>query len=75
MAENANQFSLRNAVPAYALAALPIVSVPIQDVQLFDYAVAHKSVNASYGLQANNDDTYIIRSDPYTSDQQRARDQ
>jgi hypothetical protein len=59
----------------YAMAALPIISVPIQDVQLFDYAVAHKSVNASYGLQANNDETYIIDKDPYTSDQQRLRDQ
>jgi hypothetical protein len=75
MASTSNQFTLRNAVPAYAMAALPIISVPIQDVQLFDYAVAHKSVNASYGLQANNDDTYVIGNDPYTSDQQRSRDQ
>jgi hypothetical protein len=67
--------SLRNNAAAYAMAALPIVSVPIQDVQFFDYAVAHKSVNASYGLEANNDETYIIGKDPYTSDQQRSRDQ
>ncbi|HRI02063.1 MAG TPA: Hint domain-containing protein [Saprospiraceae bacterium] len=67
--------AFRNTAAAYALAALPIISVPIQDVQLFDYAVAHKSVNASYGLQANNDETYIIGKDPYTSDQQRSRDQ
>jgi hypothetical protein len=68
--------SFRNTTATYALAALPLVTpVPIQDVQLFDYAVAHKSVNVSYGLQANNDDTYIIGNDPYNSDQQRSRDQ
>ncbi|MFM2392614.1 MAG: hypothetical protein RLZZ546_591, partial [Bacteroidota bacterium] len=81
-----------NTTAAYAMAAFPLVTtVPIQDVQLFDYAVAHKSVtstelsvkNASYGLTANTDDTYIIGTwaersrsqDPYTSDQQRSRDQ
>ena len=57
-------------------AALPLVTpLPIQEVHLFDYAVAHKSVNSSYGLTANADDTYIIGNDPYTSDQQRSRDQ
>ncbi len=76
MASTSNNFSLRNAVPAYAIAALPLISpVPIQDVQLFDYAVAHKSANACYGLTANTDNTYIIGNDPYTSDQQRSRDQ
>lgn len=66
---------LINTTAAYAMAALPIVSIPIQDVQLFDYAVAHKSVNSSYGLEANNVETFIIGKDPYTSDQQRSRDQ
>ena len=76
MASTSNNFSLRNAVPAYAIAALPLISpVPIQDVQLFDYAVAHKIVNSSYSLTASNDDTFIIGKDPYTSDQQRSRDQ
>jgi hypothetical protein len=64
----------RTTTAAYALAAMP-VAVPIQDVQLLDYAVAHKSVNASYGLTASNDDTYILGKDPYTSDQQRERDE
>ena len=57
-------------------AALPLVTpVPIQEVHLFDYAVAHKSVNSSYGLTASANETYIIGNDPYTSDQQRSRDQ
>ncbi|HMS30463.1 MAG TPA: polymorphic toxin-type HINT domain-containing protein, partial [Saprospiraceae bacterium] len=68
--------SLKNTTAAYALAALPLVTpVPIQEVQLFDYAVAHKSVNSSYGLTASNDETYIIGNDLFTSDQQRSRDQ
>mgnify|MGYP002361899030 CR=1 FL=1 len=76
MAGTANQFSLRHSVPAYAMAALPLISpVPIQEVQLLDYAVAHKSVNSSYGLTANASDTYVIGKDPYTSDEQRVRDQ
>ncbi|HMP30637.1 MAG TPA: Hint domain-containing protein [Saprospiraceae bacterium] len=67
---------LRNTATAYAIAALPVVvSLPIQNVQLFDYAVAHKSVNSSYGLTANTNETYVIGKDPYTSDQQRSRDQ
>ncbi len=34
-------------------AAMPIVAVPIQDVQLLDYAVAHETVNSTYGLTAS----------------------
>ena len=68
--------SLKNTTSAYALAAHPLVTpVPIQDVQIFDHAVTHKSVSSSYGLTASNDDTFIIGKDPYTSDQQRSRDQ
>lgn len=75
MARSANQFSLRHSVAAYAMAALPLISpVPIQEVQLLDYAVAHKTVNSSYGLTANASDTYVIGKDPYTSDEQRVRD-
>jgi len=73
MASSTNQFSLRNSVTGLALAAMPI-AVPIQEVNLFDYAVAHKSVNASYGLTASTDATYILDKDPYTSDEQRSRD-
>ena len=76
MAGTANQFSLRHSLPAYAMAALPLISpVPIQEVQLLDYAVAHKTVNSSYGLTVNASDTYVIGKDPYTSDEQRVRDQ
>ena len=68
--------SLKSTGYSLALAALPLFTpVPIQDVQIFDYAVAHKSVNSSYGLTASNDDTFIIAKDPYKSDQQRSRDQ
>ncbi len=76
MAGNTNQLTLRNSIPAYAIASLPLISpVPIQEVQLLDYAVAHKTVNSSYGLTANASDTYVIGKDPYTSDEQRVRDQ
>lgn len=71
----------RTTTAAYALAAMP-VAVPIQDVQLLDYAVAHKSVNSTYGLTAstNEPDSYqgllgLMDKDPYTSDQQRERDE
>jgi len=87
MASNANQFSLRNSTKAMAVAAaMPIVAVPIQEVQLLDYAVAHETVNATYGMTASMDvadpdrsignDTYLglMDKDPYTSDQQRERD-
>ena len=59
-------------------AALPLVALPIEEVQLFDYALAHKTVNASHTLtaSASGDIPASIswRNDPYTSDQQRARD-
>ncbi len=79
MANNANRFSLRNSTKALAVAAaMPIVAVPIQDVQLLDYAVCHKTVNADYGLTASTDDDIylgLLNKDPYTSDQQRERDE
>gem|GEM_PF-2974437 len=79
MASNANQFSFRNSTKAMAMtAAMPIVAVPIQEVQLLDYAVAHETVNATYGLMASvDDDSYLglLNKDPYTSDQQRERDE
>lgn len=79
MASNSNQFSFRNSGRALAFAAtMPIVAVPIQEVQLLDYAVAHETVNAEYGLTASvDDDIYLglMDKDPYTSDQQRKRDE
>lgn len=80
MAGNANQFSLRNSTKAMAVAAaMPIVAVPIpiQEVQLLDYAVAHETVNSTYGITASTDeDNYLglMDKDPHTSDQQRERD-
>ena len=79
MARKSNQFSLRNSTKVMAAAAsMPIVAVPIQEVQLLDYAVAHETVNSTYGLTANTDDDIyldLMNKDSYTSDQQRERDQ
>ncbi len=71
-----NSFMMSGKAMAMA-AALPIISLPIQDVQLLDYAVVNKTVNAGYGQTACNSDTYmgLFDKDPYTSDQQRERDQ
>jgi len=69
----------RNTTKTLALAAaMPIVAVPIQEVQLLDYAVAHETVNAGYGLTASTDEEIYLGltdKDPYTSDQQRERDE
>jgi len=74
---SSNPFSISNAKSLAVAAAMPIVAVPIQDVQLLDYAVAHETVNAGFGLTASvDDDIYLglLGEDPYTSDQQRERD-
>ena len=61
---------------AYAIAAMmPFAMLHVDYTPLLSYALAHKSVNSSYSLTASNDDTFIIGKDPYTSDQQRSRDQ
>ncbi len=72
-----NLFKISNAKSFAVAAAMPIVAIPIQDVQLLDYAVAHQTVNSTYGLTTSTDeDIYLgLIEDPYTSDQQRARDQ
>ena len=77
LAANKN-YSFPNAKSLAMAAAMPIVAVPIQEVQLLDYVVAHETVNSTYGLTANVDeDIYLglMDKDPYTSDQQRERDQ
>jgi len=78
MASSTNQFSLKNAGKAVIVAAaVPIVPVPIQEVQLLDYAIAHETVNSGQELLASTDnDVYsgLTRKDLYTSDQQRERD-
>lgn len=68
----------KNIATGMALATMPIVAVPIQEVQLLDYAVAHETVNATYGMTASTDDDIylgLMDKDPYTSDQQRERDE
>ena len=75
---NTSTNPFRNTTKTLALAAaMPIVAVPIQEVQLLDYAVAHETVNAGYGLTASvsDDETFLLDKDPYTNDQQRERDQ
>jgi hypothetical protein len=78
MASSSNQYSLKNVGKAMVVAAiLPIVGVPIQEVQLLDYAVAHETINSTYETTASvDDDIYLglTGKDPYTSDQQRERD-
>lgn len=60
-----------------------ITAVPIQDVQLLDYAIAYKTVNEQNNLIASTDieiylelnaDVDLNIQDPYTSDQQIERD-
>ncbi len=73
-----NPFKISNAKSLAVAAAMPIVAVPIQEVQLLDYAVAHETVNSTYGLTASTDDDIylgLLDKDPYTSDQQRERDE
>lgn len=75
---NSYKANFGNTAKAMVFAAsMPIVAVPIQDVQLLDYAVAHETVNATYGMTAStDDDIYLgLAEDPYTSDQQRERDE
>lgn len=70
-------FNISNAKSLAVAAAMPIIAVPIQEVQLLEYVVAHKTVNSDYGLTVSvNEDFYpgLKDSDTYTSDQQRMRD-
>jgi len=86
-----NQYRSKQTGKAIALAAaMPMVAVPIQDIQLLDYAMAHETVNSTslidsdlvasadeniyYGL-LNSQAERSRSQDPYTSDQQRARDE
>jgi hypothetical protein len=58
--------------------ALPITATPIQNVQLLDYAVAHETVNSTYDISASTDLAIHLNcadNDPFTSPQQRQRDQ
>ena len=74
---NQNRFKISNAKSLAVAAAMPIVAVPIQDVQLLDYAVAHETVNEQNNLIASTDeDLYmgLLDGDPYTSPQQKQRD-
>ena len=78
MAATASRSDFKNTGKSIALAGfLPFTPVPIQEVQLLDYAVAHETVNSGHGVIAGiDDDVYsgLTGKDPYTSDQQRQRD-
>jgi hypothetical protein len=61
----------------YAMAALPFIAMPVQEVPLLSYALAHKSVNSSYTITASNNDDVsmaLMNGDPYTSAEQKQRD-
>ncbi len=62
----------------YALAAgLPFMAMPIQEVPLLSWTVAHETVNEQNNLIASTDeDLYLglLDGDPYTSQQQKQRD-
>ncbi len=78
VANSSCKFSLKNSSKKIAVAAaIPFIAVPIQEVQLLDYVVAHETVNSTYGLITSTNDTYLglLDKDPYTSDEQRERDQ
>ena len=78
MAAKANGYKLRKYSKTFAVAAsMPIVAVPIQEVQLLDYVVAHNTINAGYGLTASTDKNIHLEfkyKDPYTSEQQLEKD-
>ena len=54
-----------------------MVATPIEEVELFDWAIAHETVNMTNQLTASIEDPYLrnFENTPYTSDQQRRRDQ
>lgn len=57
---NQSRFKISNAKSLAVAAAMPIVAIPIQEVQLLDYAVAHETVNSTYGLTASVDDDIYL---------------
>lgn len=85
MASSSNAYNLKQiALGGLLAASAPIAAVPIQEVQLLDYAVAHTSINNHdvLGEAIAGTDEYIGTSkesrqnlDPYTSPQQRQRDE
>lgn len=63
--------------PVLLAGATGIMAVPIQNIQPFDYVLAHTTVNHTYGLTASTDNTFtgLASEDLYTSTQQKQRDQ
>ena len=68
MARSSSGYGMKNSIKAMAFAAsMPFVSIPIQDVQLLDYTIAHQTINkgsgvlasASTSISASADDTYM----------------
>lgn len=59
-----------------SVATMPFVLLPVEDVPLLSYALAHKTVNSGYTMTASNDDIYmgLMNGDPYTSTEQKQRD-
>jgi len=62
--------------PVLMAGAIGLTPIPIENIQLFDYALTHTTINSTYGQTASTENTYLglFDQDPYTSDQQRERD-
>lgn len=58
LAGNANQFSLRNAVPVYVMASMPFIS-PIQNIQPDDIVKSYHHEQSYYATAGNNNDIYV----------------
>jgi Pretoxin HINT domain len=72
----ASNYNFKNVTAGFAMATMPAVGlVPIKNISLLDNVVAHKTVNAGYGITASTDIyTGITDHDPYTSHEQIQRD-
>jgi hypothetical protein len=72
----ASNYNFKNVTTGLAMASVPAIALtPIQDISLLDNVVAHKTVNAGYGITASTDIyTGITDHDPYTSTEQIQRD-
>ena len=71
--------SFTNSGKTYALAAtMPFMALPIQEVPLLSWTVAHETVNQQNNLIVSTDEDFYfgtLSEDSYTSPQQRQRDQ
>ena len=70
------KINFKNTAKAMA-ACIPVVALPIQEVQLLDYAVVHETVNEQNNFVASTDEGLyleLLNESPYTSLEQLRRD-